>query len=208
LAYKVTDTLPSIRLPSAHELSGMYDKLADTVQVLLERSPPQTRYGHDEEIQGAQWLFASRMGEKVRRSLVEQGVCKRWEVVPTRNNLEWQTALNQALVSVLEQLNPLPSADGSAQNHMFRYNGTEIPFRQLMDMEPTWVADRSGKSWSLEFDTLVVNVSCVGGEVRDIHEHIQTGFQLPECAVSVSVEDWYRCRRETRTVDEEWELME
>jgi hypothetical protein len=207
-AGKVTDAILTISLPSTREVSQMFDRLADAVQALLERAPPQTQYRYDEEIQGAQWLFAQRMGAKVRRSLVEQGICKPSEVVPTRRNLDWQAALNQELVSVLEQLHPLPSADAGVQNRMFRFHRAEFSFRQLMEMKPVWVGDRAGKAWTLDFDTLIVNLECIDGDVREVQEHIQTGFQLPECATSILVEEWHRCRRETRTVEDEWEMLE
>jgi hypothetical protein len=42
MGYKVTDLIPSIRLPTIYQLGRKFDSLSDSLQALLERAPPNT----------------------------------------------------------------------------------------------------------------------------------------------------------------------
>lgn len=202
IGFKVSDILfPSITLPTAHQVERTLDKLTDGLQALLVRSPPESRF-EDAELQGLQWVFAVRMGEKVRRSLVKQGICSEWQAMPSRENLEWQERLNQALVSFLEQLRLGKDAQGEGLT-LVGGDGKGV-FPRLMEMEPMWVAELERKAWKLELDTLIVDLECKGKEVVDSAKMMATGFELPEAAGCARVEDW--CRK-TRTVEEEWEML-
>ncbi|KAF2680338.1 hypothetical protein K458DRAFT_312003 [Lentithecium fluviatile CBS 122367] len=186
MGYKVTDLIPSVSLPTMRQIGQKLDSLSDRLQALLERAPLETKF-KDEGLQGMQWIFAVKMGEKVRRSLVKQGICKPWQVMPSRENLQWQGELNQALTQ------------------LFMLSDKEFSFGQLTGMEPVWIADRNAKVWRLEIDTLFVDLVKRGEEVADTQKHLQTGFALPESAGSVSIKDY--CRG-TRTVEDEWEMFE
>jgi hypothetical protein len=204
MGHRVTDFMPTVSLPTTSQLSQKFDTLSDDIQALLERVAPETNL-EDEVLQGMQWVFARKMGEKVRHSLVKQGICKEWQVMLSQETLQWQIQLNQAMVRYFEQpqLGAYTHADFEAQ--LFFGNREGFSFSRLMDLEPVWIADRAKKVWQLDFDTLVVDLEKRNGTVVDTSKHLPSGFGLPESASSVFIKDYYR---KTRTVDEDWEMLE
>jgi hypothetical protein len=203
MGYKVVDLIPSFTMPTMRQLGRKFDSISDVLQTMLERTPLETKF-EDERLQGMQWIFAIKMGEKVRKSLVKEGICKEWQVMPSRENLQWQDRLNQALVSVLEMLHPKPAAYADPQTQLFQLNQEEFSFAQLMEFKPVWVADQDRKVWKLRIDTLFMQMEECDGEFLDTPLYLQTGFELPENEGSLTINDY--CRG-THTVEGEWEML-
>ncbi|KAF2248992.1 hypothetical protein BU26DRAFT_426918 [Trematosphaeria pertusa] len=183
---KVVDCIPSVSLPSIHQISQAVDALSDAVQNLMERNPPQSTFV-EEDLQGSQWLFARLMGEKARWALVRQGICAEWQMLPGRDNLEWQMELNQALARVFVE-----------GKHEYRLS-------QLLEMEPLWIGDRDGASWRLVIDTGFADISLSEGNFIDSPVYLRAGFELAERSGCVSVADY---TRGTRGVEGDWEMVD
>lgn len=90
--------LPNLNMPTRNDFDRAVDILGDAVQKLLEQFPVKTALSGTES-EGSQWQFAWVMGRKARQALVRQTICDERYVFPQRENMAWQVALNQALVS-------------------------------------------------------------------------------------------------------------
>ncbi|KAF1996506.1 hypothetical protein P154DRAFT_389305, partial [Amniculicola lignicola CBS 123094] len=114
--------VPSVSIPSTHQMSQTFDRISDAVQDLLEKTAIRDRCC-DADFEGSQWQFARIIGTKARMALVQQGICPPYCIMPSHKNIEWQCRLNQYLAETFRQQKLV--------------NGAQ----SLFAMKPVWVAD-------------------------------------------------------------------
>jgi hypothetical protein len=183
---KVLNLMPSVSMPTMHQISRGVDDLADGVQAILRRQ--KSAEFLDEELTGDHFAFARCMGGKARRDLVAKGICREWQVAATRETLQWQIRLDEALMRV------------------FRNEKEAFSVAQLFGMTPVWKGDVEEKVWKLKLDTGLMEV--IGGpgeaEVGEKRICLDVGFGLPESAGCVKIEDVERDAFD----DGEWMVVE
>jgi hypothetical protein len=182
---KVLSLVPSVSMPSMRQISRGMDDLADGVQVALRRR--KSLQFVEEELEGDRFAFARCVGAKARRELIARGICKEWQVAATRETLQWQVRLDEALI------------------HVFRFGKGAFSVAQLFGMMPVWTGDVEGKVWRLGLDTgLVEVIAGLDDEVGQKRIFLDVGFALPESAGCVRIED---VEREVFD-DGEWMVVE
>ncbi|PSN67938.1 hypothetical protein BS50DRAFT_665375 [Corynespora cassiicola Philippines] len=183
---RIVDTLvPKVKVPSYIKLSRSMDKLSDTVQALLDSYPPVEEVVH-EEFECTRWLFVYTLGKEARRSLVNEGICREWQVMPSYENLRWQLQLNQKLSDAW------PKSRCTTEN-------------RLKEMKPKWIPNPVKKTYELVIHTGVVDVEECAGDFIECPIDISTGFELPECSTDTSVRDF---TRGAHTVEDAWQMVE
>ena len=133
-------------------------------------------------------MFAEIVCRKAQRALIEQGICKEWQMQCDRNvhlQHDMQAALLHTFVSVHQSY-------------------TDVP---LFRARPQWVAERETKVWRLELDVGVVGVEVGPVTDRSLIElgFIDTGFELPESCGCAPITD---IDRRAQDVEDEWQLLE
>ncbi|KAH3947567.1 hypothetical protein HBI56_187000 [Parastagonospora nodorum] len=178
---KAMSYVPSLSIPTLHQVSQSVDALTDKAHAVL----PQRRHSNaftDEELAGDHLAFAYQMSQKARRALVKQGICKSWQTDATRATVQWYDQLNAKLFQ------------------LFSNEKVNFGVKQLFQMSPIWTGDVGCKTWNLELDTGMTEVVAEGegDECEEKRVCLAVGFTLPETAGCVRVEDVER-----GTVDEE-----
>jgi hypothetical protein len=130
----------------------------------------------DEELASDHLAFARHVGAKARRKLVQQGVCREWQVVPSRGTMQWQARLDHALVK------------------LFREHKGAFSIEQLFKMTPIWIGDADSETWRLQLDTGLVDivVEAEGDNFEEKAVYLEIGFELPECCGCVRIADYER----------------
>jgi hypothetical protein len=168
---RVMNLVPSVALPKMHEISHRVDTVSDRAQALMQRqrSAPLV----NEDLSCDELWFARHMSAKARRALVSQGICQKWQILATRETVEWHTQLENALTRVYD-----------AEKGKFSDS-------EMFGMRPVWKGDVEMGMWRLELDTGVVEV--VEGEVceeKNVCLSLYSG--LPERMGRVRVKDMER----------------
>lgn len=138
----------------------------------------------DEELAGDHLAFAYHMGAKARHALVNQGICKVWQMDATRETVQWRSELEAAL------------------SRLYLAEKESFSVEQLFSMTPIWTGDVFSKTWKLRLDTGMVEI-VVDGDNDEYEEQrvcLQVTFRLPESAGRVRVEDVER----EAVDDEDW----
>ncbi|KAJ8112908.1 hypothetical protein OPT61_g4836 [Boeremia exigua] len=118
------------------------------------------------------YIFAHVVSRKAECALIEQGICKEWQLIG-RKQREIRRAIRFSLLYTFTRTRQL-------------YTG--VPFHQA---KPQWLADQEKHAWRLDLD-----VGRVGVEVGPISDRslielgvISTGFELPMCPGCASILD-------------------
>jgi len=181
---KAMSYVPSLSIPTLHQVSQSVDALTDRAHAVLPQRRRPSIFA-DEEMPGDHLVFAHQMSQKARRALVKQGICKPWQIDATRATVQWQDQLNGKL------------------SLLFRNEKANFGVEQLFQMSPIWKGHVGSKTWDLELDTGMTEIVAdgegdEGDECDEKRVCLAVGFALPETAGCVRVEDVER-----GTVDEE-----
>ncbi|KAF3038274.1 hypothetical protein E8E12_001660 [Didymella heteroderae] len=143
---------------------------------------------HSQQYRDDNHSLAEVVGRKAQRALVEQGICKEWQL-KCGGYLKLQNVLHEALLSTFTRT---------------QENYVGMP---LFRADPQWVAERDKKVWRLEFDIGKVGVEVGPVTDRSLIElgSIDTGFELPESCGCAPIAD---IDRRIHIVDDEWHLLE
>ncbi|EAT80852.1 hypothetical protein SNOG_11808 [Parastagonospora nodorum SN15] len=159
---KAMSYVPSLSIPTLHQVSQSVDALTDKAHAVL----PQRRHSNaftDEELAGDHLAFAYQMSQKARRALVKQGICKSWQTDATRATVQWYDQLDAKL------------------SQLFSNEKVNFGVKQLFQMSPIWTGD-------VGCMTEVV-AEGEGDECEEKRVCLAVGFTLPETAGCVRVED-------------------
>ncbi|KAF2463284.1 uncharacterized protein BDR25DRAFT_245983 [Lindgomyces ingoldianus] len=167
----IQSKLPNFSLPTTRQFETTIDNLSDRIGFLLDRFPAKTDLAGT-DLEGAQWQFAWEMSKKARKAFVTQGICRRWQTMPTRDNLNWQTKLNQCLANTYAQLR----ADYTAG--------------VLCRMKPVWSGDHRRNIWRLVLETGMREIVVHGNNVVEAAEYLETGFEIPGQGGWTSIHDF------------------
>jgi hypothetical protein len=178
--------VPSVSMPTMRQVSQSFDVLTDKAQAVMQRRRSEEFV--DEELPRDDLWFARHLGAKARRALVQQGICREWQIVAMRETVKWQVQLDEAL------------------SHFFREQNGKFSVIELFGMMPVWKGDIANRIWRLELDTGLVEVigekESEGCEEKRVY--LSVDYALPENAGYVSVRDLER-----EVVDlEEWMRVE
>lgn len=176
-------TVPS--MPSMRELVHAVDTVTEIAQSLRKRrseSEPLEQYRDDK------YIFAEIVGRKAQRALIEQGICKEWQL-QCEGHVQLQHAMQAALMHTFTRIQQ-------------SYAG--VP---LFRAQPQWTAKREAKVWRLELDVGVVGVEVGPATDRSLIElgSIDTCFDLPESCGCATLKD---VDRQVQGVEDEWQLLE
>ena len=195
MGYKVANLVPSISVPTMHRIEKAVDTVGDVLGDAVENLDPRGKKRKRDPIepmhpnmQGSRWMFARLMGEKARTALIEQGVCKPYQLITGRRGLNWQHQLNQQLAEYYEVAKD------------------EYRLHSLLEMKPVWVGDRERRVWKLVLDTGIIDVDVVDGEFLEEVFMLKTGIDILEQRDWVSIRDY---TRGMKTVEGgEWEEVD
>jgi hypothetical protein len=160
---KVMNLVPSVTLPTIRDISHGVDGLIDRAQFLI--SQRRTTSLINEDLPHDKLWFAHHMSAKARCALVSQGICQEWQVLATRETVEWHTRLENALVRVYEE------EKGS------------ISVSEVFGIRPVWRGDIEMGMWRLGF-------KLVGEEKKRVR--LGVDFGLPEKMGWVRIGDMER----------------
>jgi hypothetical protein len=166
---RVMNLVPSVTLPSLREFSQGIDSVTDCAQSLISRRY-SVEFSEDDLPRDDLW-FARHMGAKARLQLVAQGICREWQIMSTRETLEWQSQLENALARVYE-----------AEKGGFGV-------KEMFGMMPVWIGDVENSEWWLELDTGLVEVVGENDECEEKRVCLRVDFALPERTGRVRVRD-------------------
>ncbi|KAF2030634.1 hypothetical protein EK21DRAFT_88755 [Setomelanomma holmii] len=169
---RVVKLLPSISMPSLRHVCQSIDTFTDTAMTLTRFNQSETRF-LDQELLGDRFAFARHVGANARRGLVKQGICRDWQIMPSRANMHWQARFASALVRLFEEEKAAFSVE------------------QLFGMTPVWVGDVESKTWRLQLKTGLTEIVVEeeGDEFEEKEVYLDSGFGLPESCGCVKVRD-------------------
>jgi hypothetical protein len=167
---RVMNLVPSVTLPTLREVSRGVDDLTDRAQDMIQRRRRSETFSEDDLPRDDLW-FARHMGAKARRQLVAQGICREWQIMSTRETLEWQSQLENALARVYE------AEEGG------------FGVKEMFGMMPVWMGDVENSEWWLELDTGLVEVVGENDECGEKRVCLRVDFALPERTGRVRVRD-------------------
>lgn len=138
----------------------------------------------EEELVGDQFAFARHVGRKARSELLRNGICRDYQVLPTRTTLVWRSKLDHALVS------------------LFLKERESFSVAQLFSMAAVWKGDVERKCWMLQLDTglMEIVVENEGDKFEERSAMLKVNFELPEEFGCLRIKDVERCSVE----DGEW----
>jgi hypothetical protein len=157
---RVMNLVPSVTLPRMRDISHGVDELTDRAQALVQHRF-SSNFSEEDMPRDELW-FARHMSAKARRALVSQGICQEWQVLATRETVEWHTHLENSLVRVYEV------EKGS------------LSVSEMFGMRSVWRGDVETGMWRLMLEV-------VGDEEK--HDCVDVGFGLPERVGLVRVSD-------------------
>jgi hypothetical protein len=166
---RVMNLVPSVTLPSLREFSQGVDSVTDRAQSLISRRH-SVEFSKDDLPRDDLW-FARHMGAKARRQLVAQGICREWQIMSTRETLEWQSQLENALARV------------------YKVEKGRFGVKEMFGMMPGWMGDVENSEWWLELDTGLVEVVAENDECEEKRVCLRVDFALPERTGGVRVRD-------------------
>lgn len=185
---KLLSYVPTLSVPSMASLSRGIDCLSDGVQEVLAKRCDGNEKLVDKEVIGDEFAFARYMGQKAKRALVKQGICREWQVMATRENLGWLGKLDDAFLQLFVEEN-----DACGE-------------KELFEMEPIWSGDVENEEWRLELDTGLLEVIVMKDSEESQEKRIclKVEFALPESAGSVRIRDV----EQVTVDDDDWMAVE
>jgi hypothetical protein len=184
---KAMQLVPSVSMPTIRQVNQGIDALADKAQAVIPRRCSEEIFV-EQELDRDDLSFARHVGAKAKHALVAQGICTEWQVVTTKETLEWQAQLDSALSCV------------------FREEKQNFSVVQLYGMMPIWTGHVASATWHLELDTGLVEVvkENENEECEEERVCLRVDFALEEGAGRVSV-----CDVERSVIDfEDWMNVE
>jgi hypothetical protein len=172
---KALKMVPSISMPTSMQIGRSMDAISDSVMSFTKLIRSETRF-LDEDLLGDHLSFAHHMGMKARKALINQGICHKWQVMPSRETIEWQRELDTALA------------------RLFMTEKASFTVAQLFAMTPIWTGAVASKVWRLKLDTGMVEV-VVEVESDEFEEEricLLAEFELQESVGCISVVDVQR----------------
>lgn len=172
---------------------GQFEKVLDQSVDAVTEVAQSSQEGRSEselleDFKNDKYMFADTLSRTAQRALLEQGICKKWQLQCDRH-VQLRHAMQTALL------------------HTFTCIQQAYPDVPLSRAQPQWIAEREKKVWCLELD-----VGKVGVEVGPVTDRclielgpIDTGFELPEscgCAPMIDID------RKVQGVDDEWQILE
>ncbi|KAH6633177.1 hypothetical protein C7974DRAFT_452388 [Boeremia exigua] len=182
---RVQGLIPTVTVPNMRQLEYAIETAADIAQSLRKQhSQPELVKNYLDDRN----LFAHTIGRKAKRALIEQGICRKWQLEGELNG-NILDAMHFSLIHIFTQI-----------QQFRRY----VPLSQAV---PRWVANREKKVWCLELDVGRIGIEIGSPSDRSFVElgNLKTGFEIPESIGCLSVLDF---DRRTETVEDEWQLLE
>jgi hypothetical protein len=176
-------SIPS--MPNMRQIDWAVDAVSEIAQSLRKRYSESELL---EKLRDDKYIFAEVVCRKAQHALVEQGICKKWQL-QCENDVRLQHGMQTALLQTFTRIQ---------QAYM------NVP---LFRARPRWIAQRESKAWRLELDVGVVGVEVGPVTDRSLIELgcIDTGFELPESRGSAPITD---TDRQTQSVEDGWQLLE
>jgi|SRR5690242_8782586 len=177
--------VPAISMPNMRQIDHAIDATVGVAESVrkrcLELQPLQAHPGD-------RYFFAQVVGRRAERALVEQGICKDWQLVGDKH---------QRMLHAIQ----------SFLMHTFKHTQQTYTYVPLYRAKPQWIADREKKVWCLELDVGRVGIKVGPATDRSLIElgSIQTGFELPEYFGCLSVKKF---DHQVQGVENEWQLLE
>jgi hypothetical protein len=131
---RVMNLVPPVTLPSFREVSRGVDAVSDRVQALIQRQCSASLV--DEDLPCDEVWFARHMSAKARRALVSQGICQKWQILATRETVEWHAQLENALA------------------RMYVEEKGKFSVAKMFDMRPVWRGDVEMGMWRLDLEVV------------------------------------------------------
>lgn len=177
-----------VSMPNMRQFEMVVDRVFVVTEVAQSSQEFRSESELLEDFKNDKYMFAHILSRMAQRALVEQGVCKKWQLECARH-IQLQHAMQTALLHTFVRIQ---------QVHK------DVP---LFRAQPKWNAEREKKLWRLELD-----VGKVGIEVGPVTDRslielgpIDTGFELPESCSCVSIVE---LDRQIYDVEEGWHLLE
>ncbi|KAF1925554.1 uncharacterized protein M421DRAFT_7814 [Didymella exigua CBS 183.55] len=188
LGEKHNGLMRSLRVPSMpnmRQIGLAVDAMSEFGQSLRKRRSESELL---EKFRYDKYIFAEVVCRKAERALIEQGICKKWQL-QCKNYVQLQHAMLVALLRTSTRIQ---------QAYM------NMP---LFRAQPQWIAKRETKVWRLELDVGVVGVEVGPVTDRSLIElgFIDTEFELPESCGCAPIAD---IDRQAQGVEDEWQLLE
>ncbi|KAF2267812.1 hypothetical protein CC78DRAFT_576823 [Lojkania enalia] len=104
--YAAASIVPTVTLPSKQQVNIAIDAITDPVcdamsKLLFRHSVPDEFL--ETELQGSKWEFADFVSE-ARKAPSRQGISRSYDILASRDNLEWQVRLNKTLVLAMKSV--------------------------------------------------------------------------------------------------------